>query len=555
MSLSEALSSALGASGAFILCLALAIALGLLLGRVQIRGIRLAESGVLFSSLALAQFGIAIPNDALPVLRDLALAVFVYAIGLQVGPGFVASFRAGGLRLNLLAAAVLLMGTVMAVGVSRFLVPHPAVGVFAGAFASTPALASGQVVIRQVLSPDPAREAAALSSAGLAYAVTYPFGTIAPVVLISVLRRLFRVRMDQERAALDAQGRSLHPPSMTVDFEVTQTPHARIRDLPASIRKGVVLSRILHKGIVSMPRATTVLEPGDVVRAVGDPRAVHGLVAALGRPSATDLSAIAGEVRRADLVVTRSAALRRTLRELDIRSRTGVTIAHINRAGVDLVPNRDSVLKFGDHVTVVGPEAGVRTVTQELGNEPQALNRTYLFPVFLGILLGVLVGAIPLRIPGVPAPLEIGLAGGALVVSIALSQLGSLGPVIWYMPVAANQIIRDAGLCIFLACVGFQTGPGLLERAAHEGVGVFLAGAAVTVVPLVFVACFARRVLRMNFITLSGWIAGTMGNTSALLLANEDAKSDAPALAYASVAPLCELLPIICAEVIALGYR
>lgn len=554
MPIAAALYSFLGPSASAILWLSMAIVFGLGLGRVPFKGIRLGTSGVIFSALALAQFGVSIPQEALTVLRDLSLVLLVYAIGLQVGPGFMESFRSGGVRLNALAAAVLLSGSLLAAFLP-IVRGHSATGVFAGSFTSTPALASAQMVIRRQLASDPGAEAKALASAGLAYAITYPVGIVMPILLIGVLRHVFRIRLDEERTTLARDQTPKSPPNATVDIEVTRTEYANapISRVPAHLRQGAVISRIFHGGVASVPHSKTMLETGDIVRASGRPEQIQDLVAELGRVSTTDLSQVPGALRRGELLVTRAGALRRPLRELNFRSHTGVTVVQVTRAGIDLVPHAEFVLKFGDRVTVVGSEIGIHTVGEILGNEPDALNRTYLLPVFLGITLAVIVGAIPIQVPGSPSALHIGMAGGALIVAILLSRLQSLGPLVWHMPATVNTALRDMGMCIFLACVGFQAGPGLIERTAQDGATIVAASLVVVTLPLLVVACFARYVLRMNFIILSGWIAGTMTNTPALEIASEDAKSDAPALAYASVAPLCELLPILCAELIALG--
>jgi putative transport protein len=542
----------LGSSASALVSLSLAITLGLLLGRVRVRGVSLGIAGVLFAALALAQAGVTFQPEALPFVRDFALVLFVYGIGLQVGPSFFASFRAEGLRLNLLAAAVILLAAALGLVLAHGLrVPeHSVTGVYSGALTSTPALAAGQVVIRQVLASDVNQQHAALATSSLAYAVTYPFGVVGPIVLIVMLRRIFGVRMEDERAAIAAAQRADHIPSVTADVEVAASAYAGrpIRDLPRSLLEGIVLSRLYRGGELSVPRASTVLQLGDVVRAFGPPDHVQHVIDSLGRPSTIDLSRVADAFQRVDLVVTRSAVLRRPLRDLGLRAHDGVTIAQIHRAGIELIPHGGFTLKFGDHVTAVGPAAGIAQVAKEFGNEPEALDRPYRIPVFIGLALGVLVGAIPVTFPGLPAPLQIGLAGGPFLVALAPSQLGSLGPIVWYMPVAANRMVQDLGLSVFLACIGFQSGEDLLQRAIHAGPGLIVAGALVTLLPALIVACVARHVLRMNFITFSGWLAGTMTSTPALVFATEETGSDDPALAYASVVPLCEILPIVCAE-------
>ncbi len=249
-----------------------------------------------------------------------------------------------------------------------------------------------------------------------------------------------------------------------------------------------------------------------------------------------------------ELVVTRTQVLRRSLRELDLIKRHGVTVARITRAGIDLAPKATLRLAFADRVTIVGPQAAMKLVEAELGNSPDILNRPQLIPIFLGIVLGVFAGSLPLHVPFLHTTLRIGLAGGPLLAAIVLSQLGNVGSVVWYMPVAANGLFRDFGLAVFLACVGLEAGNGLLQRIIHDGgLNLVLWGAIVTVVPVFIVACLARVIWKMNFITLSGWVAGAMTSSSALAFANDLAGSDAPAVSYAAVAPLATLVPIICA--------
>jgi putative transport protein len=467
----------------------------------------------------------------------------------------MASVRKEGLRLNLLAAGVIVLGALLAVVVvtlGRF--SHVATsGLFAGAFTNTPALAAGQVLLGQITQHDPARANAILATTGLAYAVTYPFGLIGPTLAIVLLRKLLRIRMDDERSALSAG--EVRPSTLIVDVEVLNERIAGslVRDLTELRGKRVVISRLYRGGEVSVPRGDTVLQTKDVCRIVGHPPDVESVVAAFGKPSKLDLGSIAGSVRRVDILVTKPSVLHRTLSSLNFPVRAGVTIGRVVRAGVDIIPNGALTLKFGDVVSAVGPADGLKLLEEELGNEQDALNRPQLLPIFLGIVLGVLVGAIPFHVPGLSTPFEIGLAGGPLIAAIALSQLGSIGSVVWYMPPPANQLIRDLGLAVFLACVGFTCGDHFVQRTFDGGVAFIVAGAAITLLPTLIGGLVARLVFKMNFITLSGWLAGTMTNTPALIFSSDDSRSDAPALAYASVAPLCLILPIFCAKGLALA--
>jgi putative transport protein len=537
--------------------LALAVAMGLALGAVRVRGMRLGISGVLFAAVLFGQLGLIVEPAVLKFLRDFALIVFIYALGLQVGPGFFSSLRAEGLRLNLLSVAALALGAVMTAGIVRIAgLPHDAApGIFTGAFTTTPGLAAGQEVMRQK-AQSPAASIRAMDDTALAYSVTYPFGVVGPIFVVVLLRKLFRVRIDAERRELAIAEEARRPSIDSVDFEVTEPAYAgmNLRDHPLVRKHGVILSRMLRDGKVSVPTGDTEVRVGDLFRAVGTRAATNELVAAMGRPAKADLAAAAGDVNRMDMVVTRTQVLRRTLQELDPIRRHGVTIARVIRAGVDLVPKATLRLAFADNIIAVGPAAGLKAVETELGNSPDMLNRPQLLPIFLGIVLGVIVGSIPFTIPGLHTSLRIGLAGGPLLAAIALSQLGNVGSVVWYMPAAANGLFRDFGLAVFLACVGLEAGHDLWRRISSDGgFSYVIWGAALTMLPVFLIACIARVFYKMNFFTLCGWVSGAMTSSPCLSFANEMAGSDAPAVSYAAVAPLATLVPIICAQILAMA--
>jgi putative transport protein len=533
--------------------LALAVTIGLAIGAIRVRGVRLGVSGVLFSALIFGQLGLTIDTKVLQFLRDFALILFMYTIGLQVGPGFVSSLRAEGLRLNIFSVATLILGAVMAAAVGKVLPPTTSPGLYAGAFTTTPGLAAAQEALRNSKAVSGGEVAAART--GLAYTITYPLGVIGPVLVIVLLRRVFAIRIEDERKSLAAAEETRRPPIEVIDFEVTEHAHIGkpLREHPLLRDLGIVLSRMLRDGVMTVPTAQTLVQVGDIYRAIGPRTRLNEVVSAMGRKSSVNLGEVAGDVQRREFVVTQSHILRKTLRELELIHRTGVTIARVNRNGIDLMPSASLKLLFADRVIAVGPEAGLKMVEKELGNSPDILNRPQLVPIFLGIVLGVLVGSIPIAIPGMNTTLRIGLAGGPLLAAIALSQLGNMGSVVWYMPSAANQLFRDFGLAVFLACVGFQAGNGFLEKAASgSGLAILIAGLAVTMLPVFVVACFCRQFLKMNFITLAGWVSGAMTNSVSLLFATESTGTDAPSQTYAATAPLALLLPIICAQILAI---
>jgi putative transport protein len=540
--------------------LSLAIMLGLALGAIRVRGIRLGVSGVLFSCLLFGQFGARIDPTILTFLRDFALIIFVYAIGLQVGPGFFASLRQEGLRLNLLSIAVIVFGAFLTGLFVLFchLPRYSASGLYTGAFTTTPGLAAGQEALQHKLERwAPQKIGHATSLAGLAYTVTYPFGIVGPILAIVLLQRIFRIDVPHEHRELIAREQERRPPIEHFDFQVTQSLHTgrHLKDHPLLRSKGIVLSRLLRDQTVSVPTGDTEIRLGDVYRAVGTRQALDEVVSVLGQPAKEDVFDTAGDVQRMELVVTRTQVLRRTLAELDLIRRYGVNLVRINRNGVELATKATLRLQFGDVVNVVGPMAGLKDVEMELGNCPDILNRPQLVPIFLGIFLGILVGTIPIMIPGLHSTLRIGLAGGPMIAAILLAQLGNVGSVVWYMPVAANQLFRDFGLAVFLGCVGLQAGDHFYENVRQNHALVLVAwGLVVTILPVFIVGCIARLTLKVNFLTLSGWVAGAMTSSPALLFANDLAPSDAPAIAYAAVAPLGMLMPILCAQLLVIYF-
>jgi putative transport protein len=543
-----------GSVAAGLAVLSLAVTLGLLLGAIQFRGMKLGVAGVLFSSLLLGQLGQAPRPDVLSFLRDFSLILFVYTIGLQVGPGFVDSLKAEGLRLNLLAIVVLIVGGAMTAAAAMIvrIDRGGATGLYSGAFTTTAGLAAGQEAVKNLLQPDLDAQAAAARRAGLVYAVTYPFGVMGPVLTIALLRRLFRVDVAQERAALHA-AKNRHSPPDFLDIEITnaELALAPLKDWTFARQRNIVFSRHLRDGVVNVPTADMRIAVGDIIRAVGNKPMLEEFCRRYGKPSKIDLAAFSA-IGRVDLLVTHTEILGHTLHELDLIKRHGVTITRVTRVGLDLPPSARLSLHFGDSVTAVGPTEGLKALELELGNSPEVLNRPHLIPIFVGIVLGILVGSIPVAVPGLKGGIRLGLAAGPMLVAIVLARAGKIGNMICYMPPAANQLFRDFGLAVFLACVGLQQGGSFVQNLfSRDGLTWLWLGAAITMAPVLLVAIAARWVLKVNFLTLSGWVAGAMTSTPALLFAGDLTQSDEPALAYAAVAPLAMIVPIFCCQALA----
>lgn len=530
-----------------LLLLSVASAAGIALGSIRLGGVSLGIAGVLFAGLLLGHFGFHADERVLEFVREFGLVLFVYAIGIQMGPGFFASLRRQGLRLNLLCAALVAGGVAVALAVHFVAgVPMPAaVGILAGATTNTPSLAA----VQQALKDVPAAAEAALVAPGLAYAVAYPFGIIGVILAMLAVQRIFRIDAAREAEAYAAAARPAQRPLRTASLEVTN-PNVDGRPLakvPAADE--VVVSRLLRAGRVEIAGAESVLRLGDVLLAVGTDEALENLRIVVGRVSAVDVERQPSPLAVSRIVVTRSQVLGRTVQDLDIARRYGVRITRISRSEVEFSPTPQVPLHFGDTLVAVGEEDSIRKLAADFGNSVQRLQHPQLIPVFVGIALGVLAGSVPFSIPGLPAPVRLGLAGGPLVVAILLSRVSHVGPLVWYMPFSAVLLVRELGIVLFLSCVGLRAGGRFAETlVAGDGLLWAACGAAVTLIPLLAVGLAARRWMRLDYVTLCGLLAGGMTDPPALAFATQRIGSDAPASAYATVYPLAMVLRVLSAQ-------
>jgi len=535
-----------------VLILGLVAAAGLAIGTVRVFKVSLGVAGVLFAGLAFGQMGFSINQQVTEFAREFGLILFVYTIGIQVGPGFIASLRRNGLPLNLMAAAIVLLGVAMTLLV-YFAMMHrqdlpAAVGLFAGATTNTPSLAAAGEALRQAAG-DGERAAQVLKQPGIAYAVAYPFGIIGIILTMLLVRAVFRID-PQHEAELLAAMQPRPEPLQTLNLEV-RNPNldgVRIRDLPTLGDSGVVISRVLHDGQIQVARGDTILHSGDVIHAVGPRRGLEQLRLIVGVESPIDLKGLPAAITSRRLLVTRTRALGRSIQELDPLKRFGLMVTRISRAEIELPPTAEVKLQFGDTLVVVGEEAAIARFAQEVGDAPRQLNHPQVIPLFLGIALGVLVGSWPLSLPGLPAPVKLGLAGGPLIVAIILSRLGNIGPLVWYMPISANFLLREVGIVLFLAAVGLRSGDQFLQTLAGPGLLWMGYGALITLVPLLVVGFAARIFYKLNYLSLCGLLAGSMTDPPALAFAGAMTGSESPSIAYATVYPLVMLLRVLSAQ-------
>jgi putative transport protein len=529
------------------------IATGIALGHIRFFGITLGIAGVLFSGLLFAHFGLTIEHELLEFCREFGLILFVFTIGLHVGPSFFASFRKQGLKLNLLAAAIVLLG----VGVTLLLytlfdLPLPvAVGLLSGAVTNTPGLGAAQQALREGLPG--MTEAGALS--GMAYAVAYPFGIIGIILTMLLIRKVTRVNLVQETERYDHEHTHAVEAPINYNIEVTNARLAgqSLRRLSGLVHGEFVVSRLLRGEEVMAASADTTLHLGDILHVVCSKECADKLAIVVGDPAKVDVRAITSPLTVRKILITRKGAVGKTIAELDLINRYGTTITRVLRAGVELVAHGGVELNFGDQVTVVGDPSALKKVAVELGDSVKQLNLPNILPVFIGILLGVVVGSIPISLPGMPAPVKLGLAGGPLLVAILLSRIGKIGPVIWYLPQSANLVLREVGITLFLACVGLKSGGQFLDTLlVGDGMKWMLMATAITLVPLLIVGFAARTFFRVNFLSLCGLLAGSMTDPPALSFSHQLTGSDAPAFTYASVYALVMFLRILTAQALVL---
>lgn len=528
--------------------------IGMGLGGIQVRGIKLGTSGVLFAAIATGHFSKAIDHHTLEFVKEFGLILFVFCIGLQLGPGFFASLRKSGLRLNVLAMAIVCLGALSVVvwgwllGMDR----AAALGVFSGATTNTPSLGAAQ----QTLTTFPHVTADRAALPALAYAVTYPLGIVGIIGTLLLLKSLFRVDVRQEREAyLSAQQHGQVPlEQRSLLIENPNMQGIALRDVPGLSESQVVISRIRRAGETEARAASSdlMLHVGDSLLAVGSMHGLNQIECVLGRESDTATLLASSRVVTERVVVTNSKIPGQTLQELNLEALFRVVATRVVRGDVELTAVPSLRLKFGDVLQIVGPPDALQLAAAHLGNSVHALQETHFVPLFAGISLGVVLGTMPIAFPGLPQPLRLGLAGGPLLVALAVGRLGRIGRLVWYLPRSASLALRELGIALFFAAVGLMAGPTFFATAfSLAGALWMIAGLGVTILPLLAVGIFARWRYSMNYIALVGLLAGSMTDPPALAFANSICESEAPGIAYATVYPLTMLLRIMAAQVLA----
>jgi putative transport protein len=528
---------------------------GLALGSIKYHGIALGSAGVLFAGIIFGHFGERIDHAILDFAKEFGLVLFVFTIGLQLGPGFVAALRQQGLKLNVLALAVVIGGAAMAALGAKLLQIDSAasLGIFSGATSNTPSLGAAQ----QALATMPGIPADRAELPALAYAVSYPIGTAGIIGSLLVLRAAYRIDSVKEAEAFRAeQQRGIEPlERMNLLVENRSLEGLPLRQLAVLRETGVTISRVRGAGSAEAQRAAadTQLHVGDVLLAVGTPSRLKQLAPILGRATDEDLMKSPGNLTTRRIVVTRKAVLGRTIAELGWGHLHGVTVTRVGRGDLEMSAVPNLRLRFGDVIQVVGESDALDEASIEAGNSVKAMNETQFIPLFLGMGLGVVAGLVPISFPGLPVSVRLGLAGGPLILGIVLSRLGHVGNLVWHVPHNANIAFRELGITLFLAAVGLIAGQKFFHSAfSRAGVLWVICAFATAMLPLLVVGAVARSLLKMNYTTISGLIAGSTTDPPALAFAGLLAKSDGPSVAYATVYPLTMLLRILAAQCLAI---
>lgn len=535
-----------------IIVIAAICAVGLTLGKIKILGISLGVTFVFFVGILAGHLGFSINSQMLNYAESFGLILFVYALGLQVGPGFIGSFRKGGISLNLLALAVIMLGTIMTIvfhyttGVSL----PDMVGILSGAVTNTPALGAAQQTLRQMnVAGDPA----------LGCAVTYPLGVVGVILAFVVLRKVFPIRTNKINNFKDKAKQTY-----IAGFEVCNPGifGKTLKEVAQSTKQHFVASRLWRDGKVSIPASDTKLLKGDrflIITTEAEEEAIKLLFGTEEQENWNkdniDWNAIDSQLVSQTLIITKPSLNGKKLGALKLRNHYGINITRIYRAGVPLLATPELILQLGDKLVVVGEAAALKNVEGVLGNRVMSLKEPYLITIFFGIVLGLLLGAIPFRIPGIDFPVKLGIAGGPIIVGILIGAFGPRLHMITYTTRSANLMLRSLGLSLYLACLGIDAGAHFFETVFRpEGLLWVGLGFSITFVPVFIVAILALKFMKIDYGTLAGMLCGSMANPMALSYVNSTVEGDNPAVSYATVYPLAMFIRVILAQLILMFF-
>lgn len=535
----------------------LVIALGVLLGKVKFFGVSLGVTFVLFVGILMGHLGFDIGNQTLlKFIKEFGLILFVFSIGIQVGPSFFSSFKKGGMQMNLVAALTVLLNILVALVIfyvdSDVTIPE-IVGILSGAVTNTPGLGAAQQAL------DTMGKAGA-DSLSMGYAAAYPLGVVGIILSMIILKAVFKIKIENEVKEIEEEKENsqLKPYVVTFEIENKLIDGKTVLELNSIVDHNFVISRLKKgkTGEVIIPTSKTVLEIGDLLLIVCSAQDESIFNSVLGRRVEHKWEAIATEeVVSRRILVTKAHYNGRTLGSLRLHNGYKLNATRVNRAGVDLIASPNLAIQVGDRITVVGDPSHIERLSTRLGNSMKRLHEPNMFTMFIGIFLGIVVGCIPIAIPGMSASMQLGLAGGPLVVAILLSRFGYKMKLVTYTSTSANLMLREVGICLFLASVGISAGGGFADTVFNaQGFKWVLFGFIITVVPLLIMSIVARAKFKFNYLSILGIMSGSYTDPPALAYGNKVANNDAPAVAYSTVYPLTMFLRVITAQLLILIF-
>lgn len=538
---------------------AFVIATGVALGKIRFWGISFGIACVLFMGILASHFGFTVDGHIQHFIKEFGLILFVYTIGLQVGPGFFASFQQGGIKLNSLAvlSAITCVLTVIALYYLTDTGMPELVGIMSGAVTNTPGLGAGMQTLTDMSAArgiDPSVVDGIRSNISNAYAVAYPFGVLGIILVMMILKSVLKVNLDAEKRLnqwkINKNNSSVDKIAVSVENPILFSKNVAI--IKKTLGMDFVISRLYREGKVFMVDKDTNLQHKDVLLLVANPKDFESLCTLVGEKANKSLfDEEATNIVSRRMNVTNKEAYTKKLGDINVREKYGVTISRVYRAGIEFVPTKDTKLQFGDSITVVGEEEHIKLIEKVFGNSKKRMQHPHVAELFFGIVLGIILGSIPIFIPGMSSPVKLGLAGGPLIVAILISRYGGRFSVTHYVSHSANLMVREIGIVLFLASVGLGAGKDFVKTLT-EGAGLqwMLMGAVITLVPLIVVSLVARFYFKLNFLEICGLLSGSQTDPPALAFAHDVTGSDAPAVTYAAVYPLTTFMRIMIAQLL-----
>ncbi|MBN1968631.1 MAG: putative transporter [Candidatus Delongbacteria bacterium] len=523
--------------------------IGVMLGKLHVKKVKLGIAGVLFAGLAIAHFGAELDAHVSHFIREFGLILFVYSIGIEVGPRFFNSLKNEGLKLNGFAALIVFLGFLTAFVIYKITGIDPAAitGIMSGAVTNTPGLGAAQQVMSDLKISN------GVELAGMGYAVAYPFGIIGIILTMMIVRTFFNIKIENEVQSYTESLGSNQNKLESVKISITN-PNLfgkKISYIKTMVDKELVISRIFRNDEFIVATENEVLQEGDKLIGVSNTSLIENLTVKIGKVEISEKREITGDMAMAHILITNRKIAGKTIQQIGIYRRYEANITRIYRSGIEILATLNTIVEMGDTVRVVGKKDLLNDIKNELGNSVRELAIPNTLPIFLGIFLGVILGSLPIFIPGLPAPAKLGMAGGPLLIAILLGHKGRVGSFDFYMTPGANHMLREIGIILFLACVGLSSGGKFVETIANGGYMWMVYGALITFIPIIIVGVIARM-RKVNYLKICGVLAGSMTDPPALEFANSIAQVQAQSTAYATVYPLTMFLRVLLAQVLVL---